>query len=126
MAAAPDGETMAVLLALAGPRTDDPVCVVAPDHPLAVRLRAGLLAMSRTDVEAETDAQVCVAGGSEDLAEAVRRTALGGKIVSLAADRRTVAHDVASYDLVLLHVEPLPTGGLVFAARLTASTPPGS
>ncbi len=118
MPPAPDGELMAVLLALAGPRTDDPVCVQAPGHPLADRVRRGLLAMSRTEVEVTTGAQVCVVGGSEDLAEAIRRTAPGGKLVSLAEDRRTVEHDVANHDLVLLHVETLATGGLAFVARL--------
>ncbi len=123
MAPAPDAELLAVLLALAGPRTGDPVCVEAPGHPLAGRLLQGLLAMSATQEQARGDARVSLSGGSGDLAEAVRRTGPGGKIVSLADDATTVSRDAASYALTLLHVEPLAAGGLAWVGRLTGSPP---
>lgn len=126
MAPAPDGELMAVLLALAGPRPGDPVCVQAPGHRMADRWRRGLLAMSSTESEAATGARVCVAGGAKDLPEAVRRTIPGGKIICLSKTRRRVAQDLAPYPLVLLHVEAIGACDVVWAARLTEGTPPAS
>ena len=104
MAQRPDEAVLAaVLTALAGVRSGDPVAGIGTGP----RTDAALLAMSGTAALVATGAQVAVAGAAHDVPTAVAALRPGGRLVALAADPGAARRVAAARGLELRHVEPV-------------------
>jgi hypothetical protein len=118
---AAEGETAAVLAALAGVRRGDAVAAVGCGRITRACLAAGCGLPLLDEASApDAAARVVVVERAVDVRGALRLLAPGGRLVGVAADRSAAARVAASAGLELRHVEPLSAGVAWSAARALA------